>query len=81
MKVLRLFFLIIPFISACTMLQAQVTKKALTWDDVVSWKQITDKAVSDNGKWVFCKMAPWRGDATVYLYNEMVEEKASSQPV
>ena len=61
------------------MLQAQVTKKTLTWDDVVSWKQITDKAVSDNGKWVFCKMAPWRGDATVYLYNEMGEEKASFQ--
>ena len=62
------------------MLQAQVTKKTLTWDDVVSWKQITDKAVSDNGRWVFCKMAPWRGDATVYLYNEMGEEKASFQP-
>ena len=47
---------------------AQNASKSLTVDDLVTWQRITDREISDNGKWVACKMEPWEGDATVYLY-------------
>ena len=43
---------------------AQNASKSLTIDDLVTWQRITDREISDNGKWVACKMEPWEGDAT-----------------
>lgn len=45
------------------------TKKNMTVEDLASWQRITEQAISDNGKWVACKMEPWEGNATVYAYN------------
>ena len=44
------------------------TAKKLTVDDLVSWQRITQQEIADNGEWVACKIEPWKGDATVYLY-------------
>lgn len=54
--------------------------KSLTVDDLITWQRITDKEISDNGKWVACKMEPWEGDATVYLYATQGQETATFSP-
>lgn len=59
---------------------AQNTSKSLTVDDLVTWQRITDREISDNGKWVACKMEPWEGDATVYLYAAQGQETATFSP-
>ena len=60
---------------------AQNASKSLTIDDLVTWQRITDREISDNGKWVACKMEPWEGDATVYLYAAQGQETATFSPV
>lgn len=59
---------------------AQNASKSLTIDDLVTWQRITDREISDNGKWVACKMEPWEGDATVYLYAAHGQETATFSP-
>ena len=59
---------------------AQNASKSLTIDDLVTWQRITDREISDNGKWVACKMEPWEGDATVYLYAAQGQEIATFSP-
>lgn len=38
-------------------IQAQ-EKRAMTFDEMVGWERISEQRISDNGKWVFCKMEP-----------------------
>ena len=52
-------------------------KRAMTFDEMVGWERISEQRISDNGKWVFCKMEPWRGDANILLNNDKGEEKDS----
>lgn len=59
---------------------AQNASKSLTVDDLITWQRITDREISDNGKWVACKMEPWEGDATVYLYAAQGQEIATFSP-
>ena len=59
---------------------AQNASKSLTIDDLVTWQRITDREISDNGKWVACKMEPWEGYATVYLYAAQGQETATFSP-
>ena len=59
--------------------QAQ-EKRAMTFDEMVGWERISEQSISDNGKWVYCKMEPWRGDATILLYNDKGKEKAAFKP-
>lgn len=59
---------------------AQNASKSLTVDDLITWQRITDWDISDNGKWVACKMEPWEGDATVYLYAAQGQETATFSP-
>ncbi|WP_165154311.1 prolyl oligopeptidase family serine peptidase [Parabacteroides sp. ZJ-118] len=59
---------------------AQNASKNLTVDDLITWQRITDREISDNGKWVACKMEPWEGDATVYLYAGQGQEAATFSP-
>ena len=35
---------------------AQEVKKAMTFDEMVSWKRITEQKISHDGKWVACKI-------------------------
>lgn len=60
-------------------IQAQ-EKRAMTFDEMVGWERISEQRISDDGKWVFCKMEPWRGDATIQLYNGKGEEKETFKP-
>lgn len=59
---------------------SQNTAKSLTIDDLISWRHISSRAISDNGKWVACKMEPWEGDATVHLYEAQGREAATFFP-
>lgn len=59
---------------------AQNASKSLTIDDLVTWQRITDREISDNGRWVACKMEPWEGDATIYLYAAQGQETATFSP-
>lgn len=71
----------ISFILLATGLFVQAQeKRAMNFDDMVGWERISEQRLSNNGQWVSCKMEPWRGDATVYLYNNKGEEKASYTP-
>ena len=49
----------------------------MTFDDLISWQRITTRLISDNGKWVGCKMEPWKGDGTVKVYNTKGKEIAT----
>lgn len=53
---------------------AQTASKSLTVDNLVAWQRISGQAISDNGKWVACKMEPWEGDAVVNLYDAQGKE-------
>ena len=59
---------------------AQNASKSLTVDDLITWQRITGREISDNGKWVACKMEPWEGDATIYLYAAQGQETATFSP-
>lgn len=68
------------FLLASTLsIQAQ-EKRAMTFDEMVGWERISGQRISDDGKWVFCKMEPWRGDASIHLYNNKGDKKASFCP-
>ena len=56
---------------------AQTASKSLTVDNLVAWQRISGQAISDNGKWVACKMEPWEGDAVVSLYDAQGKELAT----
>lgn len=59
---------------------SQTPLKSLTVDDLAAWQHITGRAISDNGKWVACKMEPWEGDAAVCLYDMQGKEITSFSP-
>lgn len=73
----QIVFILSSYILFLSSVHAQ---KALTVDDLVNWRRITEKAVSDNGKWVATTIAPWEGDPTVSLYNYKGEKVASYTP-
>ena len=72
-------FIFMLCLSAGLTTQAQ-QNKAMTFEEMVEWERITSQSISENGKWVTCKMEPWQGDATVFLYNDKGQEKARFSP-
>lgn len=74
-----IYFISLLLLASGLRVQAQ-EKRAMTFDEMVGWERISEQRISDNGKWVFCKMEPWRGDATIRLYNGKGEEKATFKP-
>lgn len=71
------FIILLLFICSQVSVIAQNTKKSMTFDDLVAWKRITSQLISDDGKWVACKMEPWRGDAEAKVYSSKGKEIAS----
>lgn len=67
-------------LSACFTLSAQEAKKPMTFDEMINWERISQQTISHDGKWVACKMEPWRGDATVLVYNAKGEMISSFCP-
>lgn len=55
-------------------------QKSLTVDDLLHWKRITHRAISNDGTFAAATIGPWEGDATVHLYNAKGETVASYFP-
>ncbi|NDV83211.1 S9 family peptidase [Bacteroides sp. 51] len=70
----------LTILCACLSPLSIFAQRALTVDDLVQWNRITDRVISPNGKWIAATMAPWEGDAAVYLYNAKGEETATYFP-
>ena len=72
-------------VSACLIgtspLWAEADYKSMTVEDLVSWQRVTQQKITDNGAWVACKMEPWKGDATLYLYGQKGEKVATFETV
>lgn len=68
-------------LSVSTWGTAQTALRSLTVDDLTAWQRITAQTISDDGRWVACKMEPWEGDATLHLYGAQGKEAASFSPV
>lgn len=49
-------------------------KRSMTVDDMISWKTIDKKAISNNGKWVAYVVNPGKGDGSLYLYNDSTKQ-------
>jgi len=52
-------------------------KKPLTIDDLVTWKRITERAISDDGSLIVFKTEPSQGDPVVTLYDGSGNLKAT----
>lgn len=79
MKYLK-FILVSLCLGNSALSYSQHAKRPLSWDDVMKWQQISAKIISDDGKWVACKMNPLKGDATIKLYNDRGVEKMTFSP-
>jgi len=79
MEYLKQLVLLICLSAYCSV-SAQEAKRAMTFDEMVNWKRITEQTISRDGKWVACKMEPWRGDASLFVYNAKGEMTASFLP-
>jgi dipeptidyl aminopeptidase/acylaminoacyl peptidase len=59
-------------------IQAQsVAKKSLGWDDIESWRRITETVISPDGNYIAYKSEPWKGDPIIKVYDRKGVEKAS----
>ena len=43
-------------------------QKAMTVDDLVSWKHISQQTISNDGAWAACVFSPWKGDSEAQVY-------------
>ncbi|MDR1406462.1 MAG: prolyl oligopeptidase family serine peptidase [Tannerella sp.] len=80
MKALKTFILAAIIAAACPA-AARQAPGAMTVEDLVAWKRITAKAISDDGNWISVRMEPWKGDAVVRVYDRKGEEIAAFEPV
>lgn len=69
-----------PFIIGFRVVSASPRRESDDIRRMVGWEHISEQRISNDGKWVFCKMEPWRGDASIQLYNGKGEEKAAFKP-
>ncbi len=72
----NLLFLLISLLSH-NLISAQVDKKLLTVDDLLKWNRISEKIISDNGKWIATKYEPWKGTSVVKLFDNEANELLS----
>lgn len=79
MKHLKLW-VSLAFLAISQIPEAQEANKPMTFDELVGWERISSRSISNDGKWITCKMEPWEGDATIRLYNAKGEEVASFCP-
>ena len=73
------------FVIACLMgvstVWAETNLRNMSVDDLVSWQRITQQKIANDGSWIACKMEPWKGDATLYLYGQKGEKVATFDTV
>lgn len=73
---MKRIFLFCVAMLACQHFFAQ-GKRALTIDDLVTWKRITERVISDDGSLVAFRAEPWMGDPVVTLYDGNASLKAT----
>jgi len=71
-----IFFLTICNLSFSILL-AQTEKKLLTVDEILTWNRITEKVISDDGKWIAAKYEPWKGTSRIKLFDNKAKEYLS----
>ena len=74
------YFVLAACLSSTLVGRAQTSDGAMTVDDLAAWQRISQQAISDDGRWVACRMEPWEGDATVLLYAAQGGEVARFYP-
>lgn len=67
-----LSFLVITLVILVN-INGQNSKRTLNHDDIASWNNIKETAVSRDGKWIVYKVEPWQGDSYLRLYNSKGE--------
>ena len=55
----------------------QENKRPLTHDDILKWERITQKEISNDGKYIVYKQEPWKGDPILKITTPKAEEIAS----
>ncbi|MFA6334993.1 MAG: prolyl oligopeptidase family serine peptidase [Bacteroidales bacterium] len=60
-----------------SLLHAQTEKKLLTVDDLLKWNTISEKIISDDGKWIATRYEPWKGASVVKLFDNKGKEYLS----
>lgn len=78
-KVLNLF-VVFAYLGYAAASFAQETKPPMTFNDLTSWNRISEKAISDNGRWIACTIEPWVGNPSAKLYDRQGNETASFTP-
>jgi dipeptidyl aminopeptidase/acylaminoacyl peptidase len=73
---MKRIFLFCLILLTCLQFFAQ-GKRALTIDDLVTWKRITERVISDDGTLVAFTTEPWVGDPVVTLYDNNASLKAT----
>ncbi len=73
MKKIAIFTLFLLFTTSIFAQQ----KRSLTFDDIVKWNRITEKMISNNGKFVIYKNEPWKGDPVLKITSSEGIEQAS----
>lgn len=69
--------IVATLLSLVVLLQAQTAKQPLGWDDIESWRRITETVISNDGNYIAWKSEPWVGDPIVKVYDRKGSEKAS----
>jgi dipeptidyl aminopeptidase/acylaminoacyl peptidase len=62
------------------LLTAQNVRKPLTWDDIESWRRVTETVISPDGSYVAYKSEPWKGDQVIKVYDKKGKEVATYSP-
>jgi dipeptidyl aminopeptidase/acylaminoacyl peptidase len=63
-------FFTIALLSFVILLQAQTTKQPLGWDDIESWRRITETIISRDGNYIAYKSEPWVGDPVLKVFDK-----------
>ncbi len=74
MKKIVLFTLILSY---SFILFGQQQKKPLTFEDILSWKRITNTLISNDGKHIVYQQTPWKGDPILSVTNPNGDELES----
>ena len=64
-------------LTATLMLSSQTAKQPLGWDDIESWRRITETVISADGNLIAYKSEPWKGDPIVSVYDKKGDEKGT----
>lgn len=78
MKSINMKFLVLLILLSCVQFAAiSQQKKAISFKDFDSWKDIENPIISDDGKWISFEINPQKGDGYLYIRNNKTGKKDS----